>query len=77
MLISRIPHESDESIAITYRAAAQRLSVCERTIWGMVQSGELPALRIGKSVRIPVDALQRYVEERASVSKSITEGEAE
>ena len=66
-----------DSVAVTYRDAARMLSVCERTVWGLVQSGELPALRIGKSVRIPVDALQRYVDERVSVSNSTTKGVAE
>jgi excisionase family DNA binding protein len=48
-------------LAVTYRVAGQKLAVCERTIWGLVRDGELRSLRIGRSVRIPVAELDRYI----------------
>jgi len=51
----------DEPLAINYRDAARRLSVCERTVWGLVRDGHLQAVRIGRSVRIPVAELERFV----------------
>jgi excisionase family DNA binding protein len=50
-------------LAITYREAADSIGVCERTIWGLVRDGQLRALRVGKSVRIPVAELERFVSE--------------
>jgi excisionase family DNA binding protein len=52
---------NDEAMAISYRDAARRLSVCERTVWGLVRDGHLQAVRIGRSVRIPVAELERFV----------------
>lgn len=41
---------------LTYREAGKLLGVTERTIWTLVQQGELPAVRFGRSVRIdPAD----------------------
>ena len=51
----------DEPLAINYRDAARRLSVCERTVWGLVRDGHLQVVRIGRSVRIPVAELERFV----------------
>ena len=36
---------------------AERLQVDRKTVYKMVRSGELPALRIGRQWRIPPDAL--------------------
>lgn len=54
--------EQGQKLAVTYREAAASLGVCERTVWGLVRDGELSAIRIGRSVRIPVQALQDYVQ---------------
>jgi len=42
--------------------AAELLSVARSKAYLMVQTGELPSVRLGKSVRIPVAALNAYVE---------------
>ncbi|MGZ0174864.1 MAG: helix-turn-helix domain-containing protein [Planctomycetales bacterium] len=57
------PHsDQGQKLALTYREAAASLGVCERTVWGLVRDGELPAIRIGRSVRIPVKTLQDFVQ---------------
>jgi excisionase family DNA binding protein len=39
-----------------YRQAGKLLGVTERTIWTLVDRGEMPAVRFGRSVRIdPAD----------------------
>lgn len=53
-------------LAVTYREAAQTLGVCERTMVGLVKDEKLPAIRIGRSVRIPVKALETFVEQQSS-----------
>jgi excisionase family DNA binding protein len=43
---------------VTIAAAAERISVSEKTVRRLISSGELPARRIGaRSIRIPLDAL--------------------
>ena len=32
------------------------------TVWKRIKSGELPAIRVGRSVRIPADAFDKYCE---------------
>lgn len=42
-------------------AAKQRLNVSERTVWAMIQRGDLRAVRIGRSVRIDPRELDRFL----------------
>jgi len=54
-------HGSVEQL-LTYREAGERLGVTERTIWNLVNRGELLSVRVGRSVRIdPVD-LRAYID---------------
>lgn len=55
-----------QRLAVTYREAAQALGVCERTVFGLVKDEKLTAIRIGRSVRIPVKALEAFMEQRSS-----------
>ncbi len=40
---------------------AQVLGVSARTVYTLIENGELPAVRVGQSVRIHPDALFHYV----------------
>jgi excisionase family DNA binding protein len=51
---------------ITPAEAARRLSISRSKAYELVRSGELPARRIGASVRIPVEALERLAHETAT-----------
>jgi excisionase family DNA binding protein len=42
---------------LSVRKEAQAGDVSYQTIWGMVRSGELPAIRIRNAIRIPESAL--------------------
>ncbi len=42
------------------------LSLGRSTIYQMMASGELPIVRIGRSVRVPADALRDWVERQAA-----------
>lgn len=53
-------------LAVTYREAGRRLSVCERTIATLVRNGRLRAVKAGRAVRIPVVELERFVAGEAS-----------
>ena len=47
---------------LTYRQAAEVLGVTDRTIWALVDSGRLPAVRFGRSVRIDPTDLRAFIE---------------
>lgn len=53
--------ESGQKRVLTYRECAESLGVCQRTVWGLVRSGTLRSMRIGRSVRIPIAELDRYI----------------
>lgn len=44
--------------------AAEMLSISERKLWSLTASGEIPHIRIGRSVRYPVDELRKWILER-------------
>lgn len=41
--------------------AAEALGVSRTTFYSLLRSGEMPVVRIGRSVRVPVAALESYV----------------
>jgi len=43
--------------------AAEMLGVGRSTIYALLASGEVPSLRVGRSVRVPVEALRQWVSE--------------
>ena len=53
-----------EPLLLTAREAARLLSVCERTLWGLTDRGDLPAVRIGRVVRYDPADLRRWIEQQ-------------
>lgn len=49
---------------LTVNEVALRLSVSKSRVYAMVRSGELPAYRIGVSIRFDPDELARFLHER-------------
>lgn len=49
-------------LLLTPERAAERLDVGRTTIYDLMKSGELESVSIGRSRRIPADALIAYVE---------------
>ena len=64
--VSPRSEQGQKKLAVSYREAAASLGVCERTIWGLVRDGKLNAVRIGRSVRVPVAELERFVADRTA-----------
>ena len=60
--------EGGTRLAVTNRETGDSLGVCERVVWQLVKDGRLKAVRIGRSVRIPVNELERFVAESASAA---------
>ena len=47
---------------MTYKAAGRILGLTERSVYAMVQRGDLPAVRIGRNVRIDPADLRAFIE---------------
>ncbi len=47
---------------LTPEQAADQLNVCRTKLYSLLTSGDLASVKIGRSRRIPVDALHAYVE---------------
>lgn len=55
-----------EKALLTVSEAARRLSLGRATAYRLVQTGELPSVRVGRAVRVPVRALDAWVSARTS-----------
>ena len=51
---------------------AQRLALGRSTVYELIATGQLPTVRIGRSVRVPVAALQSFVEHQITRSAVIS-----
>ena len=47
--------------AYSMREAAQAIGMCERSIWQAIKDGHLAAAKIGRSVRIRAEELDRFL----------------
>ena len=45
--------------------AADALGVSRSTIYGLVAADDLPSVRVGRLVRIPVDQLEKWITDRS------------
>lgn len=60
-------------------AVAERLQLGRSKVYLMMARGELPVIRIGKSVRVPARALERWIEQQmegAGCSTGVSDGAA-
>ena len=46
--------------------AAEAIGIGRSKVYELLASGELPSLRIGGSVRVPVDKLREWIERKAA-----------
>lgn len=53
--------DSTSKLLLRVTEAAEQLSIARSKAYAMVQRGELPSVRLGKSVRVPQNALSDYV----------------
>ncbi|KGM13539.1 helix-turn-helix domain-containing protein [Cellulomonas bogoriensis] len=47
---------------LTVAEVADTMRVSRMTVYRLVHAGELPAVRVGRSFRVPQDALDAYLE---------------
>ena len=53
-------------LALRPREAAKALGIGERLLWSKTNSGEIPSVRIGRSVLYPIRELERWLSEQAT-----------
>ena len=53
---------SDEPALLTTQEAAKFLNVSERHFWTITETGLIPRLKIGRSVRFKMQDLVRYID---------------
>ncbi len=53
---------SHPSLLMNPRDAARALCISERKLWGMTASGEIPHIRIGRSVRYSVRDIEEWID---------------
>jgi len=46
---------------LTVAEVADVMRVSKMTVYRLVHSGEMPAVRVGRSFRVPQDALEQYL----------------
>lgn len=46
---------------LTVPAAAETLSMSEATVWNLLATGELESVKVGRSRRIPTDAVDAFI----------------
>jgi excisionase family DNA binding protein len=49
------------SAFLTVAEVASLMRVSKMTVYRLVHSGELPAVRVGRSFRVPEEAVRRYL----------------
>ncbi len=65
---SVLNHNSE--ILLRAEEVAARLRLGRSTVYDMIKSGQLPSLRVGRSVRVPLQALTEWVASRTEVGDS-------
>ncbi len=59
--MSKSPEGLREVRFLTVAEVASVMRVSKMTVYRMVHSGELPAVRVGRSFRVPEQAVQDYL----------------
>ena len=55
---------------LTPEETAEFLKISPRKLWGMMASGEIPHIRLGRCVRYPVDDLHRWIDDQKKGGES-------
>jgi excisionase family DNA binding protein len=61
----------NDALLLRIPEAAQRLGLGRSTIYELIASGDLPAVRIGRAVRVPASRLAAWVERQAQEAEGL------
>jgi excisionase family DNA binding protein len=65
-----ITNDTHEPVLITVPEAARRLAIGRTLTYELIAAHELPAVRIGRAIRVPADAIDAFVDRRLSEERS-------
>ncbi len=54
------------SMLLTVRDVAVALRLGRTRTYGLIRSGQIPVIRVGRAVRVPRDGLHRWIEEHCT-----------
>lgn len=63
MVMSSVERPLQEVVFLTVAEVAAVMRVSKMTVYRLVHSGELPAIRVGRSFRVPQQAVHEYLKE--------------
>jgi excisionase family DNA binding protein len=63
-------------VLLTVSEAGQALAVGRTTVYELIRSGQLEVIRIGRSTRIPVDAIAAFVDRQRRQQRRATRAHA-
>ena len=65
-----------EKLLLTATEAGEAIGVGRTRIYELLASGQIPSVKIGRSVRVPIEALKRWIQERESGGLNNSKGGA-
>ena len=63
-LVTPTNKDATPHLALRPREAAQALGISPRFLWTLTNQGDVPHLRLGRTVVYPVDALRKWLDQR-------------
>jgi excisionase family DNA binding protein len=64
-MVEAMPGDSERALAemrfLTVAEVASKMRVSKMTVYRLVHSGEMPAVRVGRSFRVPEQAVADYL----------------
>lgn len=67
--------EKQTSRMIRVRIAAERYDLCTATIYRLIAAGAFPSIRVGRSLRIPEAALEKWIDAQINSAAPKLEGQ--
>ena len=58
------------TLLLTTKEVARELQISEKTVSRMVQKGQIPSLRIGRTIRIPTEQLKDWIREQSGYTST-------
>ena len=62
-----------DTLALRPRKAAKALGISERSLWEWTHRGDVPHVRVGRTILYPVDALREWLRRRAEAGKGVAQ----
>jgi excisionase family DNA binding protein len=63
-MVSRLMIRTTYCEGLRILQVVERLGLSEEAVRDLIASGGLPAVRLGRATRVPLAAVQRYIEKR-------------